>query len=142
MHKTVEDTLAVISEYATAYAKFENISWAICLKEDPARMIGSMGYYRTDLANFKAEVGYLLHPDHWGKSYVSEALKIVLDYGFNTLGLHKIFANYSPDNGASRQVLLKTGFEREGLLKDNLYFEGVFYDTEICGLIAPIEKNK
>lgn len=61
-----------------------------------------------------AEVWYKIHSLHWGKGYATEALKAVLEYGFEQLGLHRIEAGCAVDNIGSIKVMEKAGMTREG----------------------------
>ena len=134
--KTVADAESVIQTINAQFATGMNLIWAIALKENPDQMIGNLGYWRTDLANHRAELGYILHPDHWRQGILSEALRAVIDFGFDTLGLHSVCANINPGNDASRQLLLKHGFIKEAYFREDYYFEGKFLDSEIYGLLA------
>ena len=109
--------------------------WVIALKENPSQMIGEIGFYRTDYANYRAEIGYMLMPAYWRKGIVAEALKKTIDFGFKTINLHSISANINPGNDASRQILLKHGFEKEAYFRENYYFNGKFLDSEIYSLL-------
>lgn len=133
--------LLEIKTFLTAFNKgFENgdnLAWVIALKDNPKKMIGSVGYWRTDYANHRAEIGYMLHPDYWRKGIVSEALAKTIAFGFENMNLHSICANVSPKNDASRQMLIKHGFYKEASFKDNYYFGGQFLDSEIYGLLNP-----
>lgn len=135
--KNVKDSEVVIQTINEQFVKGMNLIWAINLKEIPDQMIGNLGYWRTDLANHRAEIGYMLHPDHWRKGILSEALRAVIDFGFNTLGLHSICANINPGNDASRQLLLKHGFIKEAYFREDYYYDGKFLDSEIYGLLTP-----
>ena len=62
---------------------------------------------------------------------MKEAINCIVEYGFTVLKLHSIEALLNPDNIASSSVLEKTGFVKEGHLKENFYFKGEFSDTLI-----------
>jgi RimJ/RimL family protein N-acetyltransferase len=68
------------------------------------RVIGKAGCYRLP------EVGYILHPDAWGKGYAREALAAVTAHIFATHALEKIIADVDPRNDASIGLLLRLGF--------------------------------
>ena len=134
--ETVKESEAFVQMVNENFSKGMNLIWAITFKEKPEQLIGNLGYWRTDLANYRAELGYILHPDHWRKGILSEALKAVIDFGFNTVGLNSICANINPENDASRQLLLKHGFIKEAYFREDYYFEGKFLDSEIYGLLS------
>ncbi|MNK04844.1 Ribosomal-protein-serine acetyltransferase [compost metagenome] len=133
--KAVKDSEAAIQTINQQFYKGMSLVWAITLKDNPELMIGNVGYWRTDLANHRAEIGYMLHPDYWRQGILSEGLVAAIDFGFNTVGFHSIFANINPGNDASRQLLLKHNFIKEAYFREDYYFEGKFLDSEIYGLL-------
>nr|WP_121271881.1 GNAT family N-acetyltransferase [Pedobacter schmidteae] len=135
-HESVKESEAFIQTLNENFGKDMNLVWAITLKENSEHLIGNLGYWRTDPANYRAELGYMLHPDYWRKGILSEGLRAVIDFGFNTVGLNSICANINPGNDASRQLLLKHGFIKEAYFKEDYYFEGKFLDSEIYGLLS------
>ncbi len=107
------------------------ITWAVTLNENPERLIGSIGYWRIMKENYRAEIGYMLSPAYWQKGIMKEALLEVIKFGFESLNLHSIEANINPDNIASENILISTGFTRDAYFKENFFFDGVFKDTAI-----------
>lgn len=132
--KTTEDALEHITTIDNTIDKNEGINWAITLK-DNSKLIGIIGHYRIQPQNYRAEVGYILHPEYHGKGIIPEALKKVLEYGFKEMKLHTIEAVIDPDNIASEKVLLKSGFTKEAHFIENQYYEGRFLDTVIYSLL-------
>lgn len=112
------------------------IRWAICLKNDP-KMIGTIGFNRwvTERGNF-AVLGYDLHPSFWRKGYMFEAGKRVVEYGFQEMKLHRIQADYNPANVASEKLLLKLGFQIEGVRRDAAFWGGKFQSLGTCGKLS------
>jgi ribosomal-protein-alanine N-acetyltransferase len=107
------------------------IMWGIVFKEKPEELIGNIGFWRLIKEHYRAEVGYMLHPDHWQKGIMKEALLSVIDFGFEKMNLHSIEANINPGNEASAKILEATGFVKEAYFKEDFYFNGVFGDTII-----------
>jgi [ribosomal protein S5]-alanine N-acetyltransferase len=107
------------------------ISWAIALKEDPQKLIGTIGHWRLIKEHYRAEVGYMLSPKFWKKGIMKEALIKVIDYGFNEMKLHSIEAHINPENAASAGILEATGFVREAYFKEDFFYKGEFSDTAI-----------
>lgn len=128
---TVQDALDVMKLMSDLLEKNEGITWAITLKDDPSRLIGTIGYWRFNKENYRAEIGYMLSADFWKQGIMKEAIYAVIPYAFNTLGLHSIEADIHPDNTASATLLGSTGFVKEAHFKENYFFEGVFKDTII-----------
>ncbi|MDQ6901755.1 MAG: GNAT family N-acetyltransferase [Bacteroidota bacterium] len=107
------------------------IMWGIVLKKKPEELIGNIGYWRLIKQHYRAEIGYMLHPDYWKKGIMKEAILAVIDFGFNNMNLHSIEANINPGNEASARILEATGFVKEAYFKEDFYFNGVFGDTII-----------
>jgi ribosomal-protein-alanine N-acetyltransferase len=116
----------------------EGINWAITLKGD-GKLIGVIGHYKIKPEHFRAEIGYMLLPEYQGKGIISEAIKEVVNYGFEVMKLHSVEAIVHPENSASEKVLQKNGFVKEAHLKENEYFDGRFLDTVIYSLIKKTE---
>jgi ribosomal-protein-alanine N-acetyltransferase len=82
-------------------------------------------------------LGYALSAAHEGKGLMREALLKANAYVFDSLGLHRIMANYMPSNERSAHVLDRLGFTREGLAKDYLKIDGRWEDHILTSLINP-----
>ncbi len=108
--------------------------WGIVLRES-GRLIGTCGFTRFDFENDSAEVGYVLHKDHWGSGLAAEALAEVLKFGFCELGLQRIEGHYMAENGASRRVMEKNGMTFEGILRNSLLVRGHYVDVGICAIL-------
>jgi [ribosomal protein S5]-alanine N-acetyltransferase len=133
--KTIGEAAALIKRIEDALINNEGITWCISLKEAPGQLIGSIGFWRIIKENYRAEVGYMMHPDYWGKGLVKEALQGIIDFGFSEMKLHSIEAHINPGNAASAGLLEKTGFVREAYFKEDYFFRGQFLDTAIYSLL-------
>jgi ribosomal-protein-alanine N-acetyltransferase len=134
--RSIEDAAGFIDMINNALENNEGITWGISLKDDP-KLIGNIGFWRIEKGNYRAEIGYALHPAYHKKGIMYEAMKAVLNYGFNVIGLHSVEANINPANTASAKLLEKTGFIKEAHFRQNYFFEGKFLDSVIYSLIAP-----
>ncbi|MCB9169540.1 MAG: GNAT family N-acetyltransferase [Flavobacteriales bacterium] len=132
---TVEDAQRMIRDVQAQQHAGTSISWAIGL-DGNGPLIGTIGYYRLQPEHYRGELGYLLHPDHWGKGLMGEALEAVIAFGFRNIGLHGIEALTDPENRASNRLLERHGFRREGLVRENYFWAGRFFDTAIWCLLA------
>lgn len=128
--KSIDDALEHIAMIDAKIENNEGINWAITYKDNP-KLIGIIGHYRIKPEHFRAEVGYMLLPEYNGKGIISEAIKEVVNYGFNAMKLHSIEAIIDPENFGSERVLQKCGFVKEAHLKENEFYEGRFLDTVI-----------
>jgi RimJ/RimL family protein N-acetyltransferase len=79
--------------------------------------IGGCCFWNFSLDFKCAEIGYELHHGYWNKGLMTEAVKAVLTFGFNEMGLHRIEANPLSTNEQTQRLLLKLGFKKEGALR-------------------------
>jgi RimJ/RimL family protein N-acetyltransferase len=106
------------------FEKKERFVFAITLK-DKNELIGEIGLH-LDNSNDSAQFGYWLAEPFWGKGLITEALAAILKYGFETLGLNKIFATHYLTNLASEKVMLKNNMIKEAILKDHFKINGAY----------------
>ena len=107
---------------------------AILLKSEQ-RLIGSARVGITEAKDKRGTLGYALDPGQWGQGYATEAVALVLGLGFNTLGLHRIFATCDARNTASSRIMEKLGMVREGRLRENEYVEGRWHDSLLYAML-------
>jgi ribosomal-protein-alanine N-acetyltransferase len=110
----------------------EKIWLAITLRSD-SRQIGGVGL-RLDSEHQHAELGYWLGVQYWGQGYATEAARELMRYGFETLGLHRIFASHFKHNSASGRILTKLGMRHEGCQREHLRKWDQFVDSELYGM--------
>jgi ribosomal-protein-alanine N-acetyltransferase len=77
----------------------------------------------------------MILPHYNGQGIVTEAIKLVLEYGFEILNMHSIEAIIDPNNLASERVLQKNGFVKEAHLIENELWDGKFLDTVIYSIL-------
>lgn len=141
--RSVEEASALIELITTTVAATDAVQWAMTLKSSSSRslgrtdsLIGIIGFWRMQKEHYLAELGYSLQRAHWGQGLMSEAIGAVVDFGFNTLGFHKVEAFTRPENMGSIRALDKNGFLREGHFRENIFWEGVFHDSLVYGRLA------
>ncbi|MFB6150493.1 MAG: GNAT family N-acetyltransferase [Haloarculaceae archaeon] len=96
---------------------------------------GIVGLHDVDEVFGNAEIGYYVHPEHWGNGYATDAVRQVAAYAFEERRLHRVSAKCFADNDASRRVLEKVGFEREGTLREGAFVRGEYVDLYQYGLL-------
>ena len=106
---------------------------AITLRRD-GRQMGGVGL-RVDDQHRHAELGYWLGVPYWGQGYATEAAREMLRYGFEELGLHRVFASHFKHNPASGRILVKLGMRYEGCQREHLRKWDEFVDSELYGLL-------
>jgi [ribosomal protein S5]-alanine N-acetyltransferase len=111
------------------------LSFLLELK-DSGEIIGRCGYHNWYAEHKRAELGYVLNQDtHKRKGYMGEAVKAILDYGFNFMELNRIEAYIGPSNLASQSVVKKYGFVREGILRQHFIKNGIAQDSLVFSLL-------
>lgn len=130
----IEGALAHIKMINDKIDENIDINWAVTEKGSD-KCIGIMGFYRTQPEHFRTELGYMITSEHWGKGYVTEAVKTLLDFAFKTLNFHSIVAVIDSRHMASERVLQKVGFVKEAHFKEDFYYNNEFTDTVMYGLL-------
>jgi RimJ/RimL family protein N-acetyltransferase len=97
--------------------------------------IGAASLTITD-AKSTGELGYVLARDSWGRGYATEAVRRLIAFGFDELGLRRMPATCHPDNLASARVLEKAGMHDVGTIQDHLRVRGKWRDSRLFALAA------
>lgn len=134
-HQSIEDTRGFLNFVFDKYRQNTVAPWGV---EDKAsgRIIGTTGYITWDTHNSKAEIGYALARTHWGQGYMSEAVKSVIDFGFNVMKLVRIEARCHPSNTGSSRVMEKSGMSFEGILRKHILVKGVHEDVKMYSILS------
>lgn len=112
-----EDAIAWINMANQGFKAKNNYMFAIRSKMDEAFM-GGIGL-TLDVAQNRAELGYWLAEKFWGMGFTTEAVKALLQFGFEQLNLNKIIAVYLTTNTASGKVMIKNDMIKEAEFKDH-----------------------
>jgi RimJ/RimL family protein N-acetyltransferase len=99
------------------------------------RLIGGCGIHISDPKNREGWIGYCLNRGFWGRGIGTETARALVAFGFDRLGLHRIFATCDPENVASARVLEKTGMQREGRLRERTWRKGRWLDCVLYAIL-------
>ncbi len=110
----------------------DHIRWGIELKDNPGTPIGTCGLHAFEKDT--AETGFDLNEQYWRKGYMSEALKQIFRYGFQTLDLTTITAVVYSGNEGSNELLKKLGFQLQSIKKEKHLFRGEYYEHKVYAL--------
>lgn len=97
--------------------------------------VGVIEFDPIDRETGVAELAVWVHPDHQGQGYASEAVELMCGYAFDELRLHKVTANAYATNEASQALFEAVGFTREGVGREDAFFDGQYQDTVYFGLL-------
>lgn len=96
-----------------------------------------IGFARLGLSGVQAaKLGYSVAAPHWGKGYATDAARTLVSFGLAELGLHRITAAIGPDNAASIRVVKRLGFSYEGRLRDHVFTNGAWRDSDLYAVLA------
>lgn len=131
---TLEKAVSMINWLNEQYEKRAEIDWGITLHGETT-LIGMCGCYAWECDNRHADIGYHILPAHWGKGYATEATRAMLTWAFEALDLHRIQADCTEGNIASERVMLKCGFQLEGIWRESCWEHGRFVNIKQFGLL-------
>jgi ribosomal-protein-serine acetyltransferase len=97
--------------------------------------IGSMGFHGVDAINKKAAIGYWLDADYEGRGIMTECVKAIISYGFETLDLNRIEILCATTNTKSRAIPERLGFTLEGTLRQYHRINGAYVDDIVFSLL-------
>ena len=121
-----------ISGHTEGFEKGNNMPLAVCLAD--GTLIGTVSLMNFRTNHSRGELGYFIGKDYWGQGYCTEAVRELIRFGFEQLGLNRIFGNHMTRNPASGRVMEKVGLKHEGRLRQHLRRWDKFEDIECWGL--------
>jgi len=112
----------------------EDRALTLAIERRGGGLIGAAGL-RFERQDRGAELGYWIAVDEWGRGFGTEAARAVVDFGFESLGLHRIWASHFERNAASGRIMEKLGMTREATLREHVRKWGVFENLVIRGIL-------
>lgn len=133
-YSTLEETKDQLKFFADLMKNETGIWWAVC-SSDNITFYGAAGLNSLSKEHKKAEIGCWLHTDFWGQGIMIEAIPAICQFGFNTLGLHRIEGFVETANNNSKKLMKKLGFAHEGTMKDCEIKNGKFISLDIFSIL-------
>jgi ribosomal-protein-alanine N-acetyltransferase len=130
----LDHALAWIAQQRREAVRGRATNFAVRLLPD-GPLIGSAGLRDIDPEHLQAELGFWIGREWWGQGYAREAASAVIRFGFDSLGLNRICAHHMVRNPAAGQVLLASGMQCEGLLRQRVRKWGVYEDVLLYAII-------
>lgn len=144
VYTTIDEVNGLLDKFISAYNNEHCYRWAIIDKADK-RCIGQIAYYLVDAKNHFAEIEYCLATEYQKRGYMTEAVRAILDFGFNKIGLHRVQISTKEINVPSKRVIEKCGFKYEGTLRDFFYYNGEYvgrlYYSMLKSEFETVKKN-
>ena len=135
--RNIDDAIKWINVYNNEVIAHNR--WVIIEKESSKRL-GTCGFHNWDKRNNRVEIGCDLLPEYWGKGYMYEALSKAIDFAFHEMKANRISAHVHTKNSRSMKLLEKLGFKKEGLLREEYFFRGKYYDHFLYSLLKKESK--
>lgn len=141
-HVDVEETLEGIRKWEQLCEKLSQPMPFVIVEKKMDRIIGTIDLHHPS-SSHTMEIGYLLDSVYWHQGYMQEALRSLLDYGFQTLDLHRINAWCAAENKASSALLKRTNFLFDGELPHQVLLgDGRYHTMELYTLMREDWRNQ
>lgn len=122
----------VIASWETDYENKRDVVLGIFENGD---YIGNIGLHDLKHHNRSGMVGYWLAENRQGRGIITDCVRKLTDFGFNTLGLNRIYIHCAEENIKSRAIPERLGFVQEGILQDGECLYGIFHNLVIYGMV-------
>ncbi|HEY5982139.1 MAG TPA: GNAT family protein [Anaerolineales bacterium] len=100
------------------------------------KLAGNTGLFNLEWTNRSAELGIFIgDKSKWNQGYGTEALGLILQHGFNTLNLNRIFLRVYASNSRAQRSYEKAGFKLEGTMRQALFRHGQYVDVNIMSIL-------
>ena len=133
-HRSIEDTIAFLESSSKNLANRESIGFAIEWKEN-GKLIGDCAFHHIEPKHHRAKIGYVLNRNYWGKGFMTEAVRELIHFAFEEMGLHRVAATCDFENIRSGHVMERCGMTLEGILRDSELRHGKFVTTKTYAIL-------
>lgn len=131
--KEVKDVEKFLQDEKEKYERGEGMYFGIWFKD---KLIGAIAFNFISRLHRKASIGYWLDKGHEGKGIMTTSCKLLINYGFTDLKLHRLEISHAQGNERSSKIIKKLGFIHEGHFRKSGLVNGDFVDHEHYGLLA------
>ncbi len=130
----LEESQAVIAQWAGQWEKESGASWAVC--DGKGLVVGRAALSRINLFEGDGEVGYWTLPTARGRGIASQAVTALREWAFDAVGLKRLQLTHSTRNKASCRIAAKTGFAFEGIKRSALRHEDGWHDMHLHAAVS------
>jgi RimJ/RimL family protein N-acetyltransferase len=113
----------------------DDIGFAIETLDDSPGLVGNIGLWGARAKDRCATLGIALGREHIGRGYGSDAMRLIVGYGFREMGLHRIQLGVAPYNPAAIRAYQKAGFVEEGRHRESVLHDGRWYDEVLMSVL-------
>ena len=133
-HRSIEDSRAFLELEVSKRESGGEPDWGIVYKGDH-RFVGTCGIISWEPHHARAEIGYALSREYWGRNLMPEAARAMIRFGFERMSLNRIEARCIAENTASARVMEKAGMTHEGTLRQRELIKGAYRDIEVYAIL-------
>jgi len=134
--KTMDAVKNVIGHHERDFNKHKTIYLGVYYKKANHKLVGIAEIFNFDDKANRVEIGYTINESYWGKGIATNAVKIILEFLFNTVNINSIQAKIMPVNSKSKNVVERCGFTHEGTLRQLQYWTGIgIVDLEMYSIL-------
>jgi len=135
-HSSIELTKDILQDWINDYKNEDSYNWAITIKENGDEPIGSIGAVDSNKRVNMVHIGYCISKKWWNKGITSEALKALIKYFFEEVGVNRVESRHDPNNLNSGKVMMKCGMKYEGTMRQaDINNQGIC-DYSMYGILA------
>lgn len=113
----------------------DDLGFAVETVDNAPILVGHIGLFGVRPKNRCATVGIALGREHIGCGYGTDAMRVIVDYAFREMGLHRLQLTVAPYNVAGIRAYEKVGFIEEGRHRDSVWHDGTWYDEVMMSLL-------
>lgn len=122
-HRTIEDTIAFIEPLVLVEPTTPGTWLALVITfNDTGNVIGDIGLRFPEKETYQVELGIALNPAYQGKGYATESMLALIQFAFESLGKHRVYASIDPRNSASVALVERVGMRREAHFRSSIWW--------------------
>ena len=113
----------------------DDVGFAIETLDDPPVLVGHIALWGARPKDRQGSIGIALGREYIGRGYGTDAMRVIVDYGFREMGLHRIQLDVAPFNPAAIRAYEKAGFVEEGRHRESVWHDGRWYDEVLMSIL-------
>jgi RimJ/RimL family protein N-acetyltransferase len=110
---------------------------AFSVESREGELVGHVSLWGAEVRNRCATFGIVIGPEHQSRGLGTEATRLMVDFGFREMGLHRIELTVNAENGRGIAAYRRAGFEQEGVFRSKLFYGGRFHDQVCMAALSP-----
>jgi RimJ/RimL family protein N-acetyltransferase len=127
----------VVEQFRTWSANEATGGVGFCVTDRTSgRLLGHVTLYGATLLTRAATLTVMIGSEHVGSGYGTDAVRVLVDYGFREMGLNRIQLHVFASNARARATYRKVGFIEEGVLRETVFHDGAFHDEVVMSVLA------